>query len=67
VAEQLQVSRETVGLGFLRKPQLCAGVTVHKTSPVRNTFGTDRINFFEKDEEPEHMRSSGIYNPVSGI
>jgi hypothetical protein len=45
VEEQLQVSMETVGLGFSRKLQLCVGMTVHETNPIRNTFGTGRINF----------------------
>jgi hypothetical protein len=45
VAEQLQVLMETVVLGFSRKLQLCAGMTVREANPIQNTFGTDRINF----------------------
>jgi hypothetical protein len=48
VAEQLQVSMETVGLGFSRKIQICAGMAVHKTNLDWNTSGTGRINFWRR-------------------
>jgi hypothetical protein len=45
---------ETIGLGFSRKPHLCAGMTVHKTNPVRNTLGTNQINILRR-------RGAGIW------
>jgi hypothetical protein len=47
MAEQLQVSMETVGLGFSRKPHLCAGITVRETNPVRIPSGPAGLTFRE--------------------
>jgi hypothetical protein len=38
---------EIVGLGFSRKLQLCAGLTVHETNPVRIPSGPARLTFRE--------------------
>jgi hypothetical protein len=53
---------ETVGLGFSRKPQLCAGMTVRETNPVHNTFGTGRIKLLREEEEPTYSMVAGVYS-----
>jgi hypothetical protein len=66
VAEQLQVSRKTVGLGFSRKLQLCAGMTMLESNPIRNTFGADRINFLRR-KRSRHIHEGPAYNLITGI
>jgi hypothetical protein len=66
VAGQLQVSMETIGLGFSRKSQLCAGVTVRETSSVRNTFGTGRINFLRR-KRSWYICEGPAYNLITGV
>jgi hypothetical protein len=57
---------ETIGLGFSRKLQLCAGMTVRETNPVRNTFGTSRINFYRR-KRSWHIGGGPAYNIIAGV
>jgi hypothetical protein len=61
VAGQLQVPRWYVGLNSSRKIQLSAGKTKPEMCPIRNTFGTGRNNFYEKEEVLAYRQLAGIW------
>jgi hypothetical protein len=62
VAEQLQVSMQTVRRGFSRKTCLYVGITARCIRSDQNTLGTGRNNFWRRNSGRDMCGYPGIYS-----